>query len=317
MSTSPHHALTLPPVIAAPMAGGPSTPALANAVDFGFLALGTCSLKEAEDQLAQVNAPYGVNLFYPQADEPQLSDINAVAKELSVDVPSVDLTNGFAQKFALILSLDNPPAVVSSTFGCFTVGEIDALHERGIEAWVTVTNPRDAEIASRRGADRLVVQGPEAGGHRSTWSIFEEPDQRPLAQLLSAVQEVSELPLIAAGGARTSEDVADLIARGAQSVACGSAFLLADEAGTSQFNRELLEAGGSSISTRAFSGRYARGMETEFTRTHEDMAALYPYLNAMLKPRRAEQEYAYCLVGIDPERIHVGAASQLQETLLP
>ncbi|WP_018297517.1 nitronate monooxygenase [Corynebacterium lubricantis] len=309
----------LPHVLAAPMAGGPSTPELVDAVSFGFLAFGTCSVDDARAQLARTTGDYGVNLFSEQTEKPEDTDVESIAAELGVEVPTADLTCGYPAKFAAVLDAIDAgrgPRVVSTMFGCFPETDIQALHERGVEAWVNVTNPEDALTATQRGADKLVVQGPNAGGHRGTWSITAEPDWRSLPELFAAVREVTDLPLIAAGGVRTSSDIAQLIEFGAVAVMCGSAFLLADEAGTSEFNRELLAAGGSSTSTRAFSGRYARGLETTFTREHPDMPAIYPYLNAMLKPRRSDLDFAYCLVGEPAAQLHAGSAKGIEQRLL-
>lgn len=310
----------LPTVIAAPMAGGPSTPELVNAVQFGFLALGTCSVDDARDQMRRTRGSYGVNLFCPQQETPDHNAVQAMADELGVEVPVVDLSNGCEAKFAAVLSAideGHGPDAVSTMFGSLTTEQIDALHSRGVEAWATVTNTTDADTASRRGNDRLIVQGPKAGGHRGTWTIHDEPDQRQLPDLLQAVAAVTDLPLVAAGGARSSADAARLLAAGACSVACGSAFLLADEAGTSLFNRDLLAAGGSSISTRAFSGRYARGLATAFTDAHPNLPPIYPYLNPMLQGRREDVSYAYCLVGENPEALSAGPAHVIEQGLLP
>ncbi|GAB3939273.1 nitronate monooxygenase [Corynebacterium tapiri] len=286
------------PIIAAPMAGGPSTPELVRAVSeaggLGFLATGTVNANQAQAWMQQcAGLTYGVNVFMPQEPLEDLSEVRKLAAELGVsELPEVDFTCDFDAIFQAVLSAEHPPAVLSATFGCFSAEQIAALHERGIEAWVTVTRPEDAATATHRGADALIVQGPLAGGHRSTWTVEEEPDSRDLIDLLYACR--GSLPVIAAGGI-TRETLLD-VHQHSDAVALGSAFLLAAEAGTSSMNRQLLLAGGESVSTRAFSGRYARGLRTPFTDTH-DIGPVYPYLNALLKQRRTEPEYAYCLVG--------------------
>ena len=78
--------MEFPPVIAAPMAGGPSTPALVNAVSFGFIALGTCTVAEAREWLAACEPPFGANLFVPQL-EPLRDDVLTVANFLHQPVP--------------------------------------------------------------------------------------------------------------------------------------------------------------------------------------------------------------------------------------
>lgn len=285
------------------MAGGPTTPALVNAVAFGFLALGTCTPAQARQWLAQCQAPFGANLFMPQA-EPKLDDVSVTAQLLHTNVPAADVTSGFQEKFPLVL--EAAPAVVSSTFGAFTHEQVDQLHAVGSQAWVTVTSVSEAHQALH--ADGLIVQGPLAGGHRGTWDQRTEPGDASLGELLTQIVPLG-LPVIAAGGVRGPEDVDKLHALGAASVACGTAFLLADEAGTSERNRELLRSDAPSVSTRAFSGRYARGLETEFTRAHPDLPPIYPYL----RPMTLENDY--CLVGADRGELMEAPAAEIEAFL--
>ncbi|AJE32681.1 oxidoreductase [Corynebacterium humireducens NBRC 106098 = DSM 45392] len=314
--------MDIPQIIVAPMAGGPSSPALVDAAaaagSLGFLAPGGAPAALLEEQLAQVTGPYAVNLFTRQAPFESLADVRRVAGDRPL--PEVDLSNDFDAKFAAVLAAERPPVVVSATFGPFTREENDALHARGIHAWVTVTNPTDAVAAVEAGADALVVQGPDAGGHRSTWTVAEEPDTRPLPDLVRSVAAVVDVPLIAAGGIRDAEDVAAALALpGVVAVSCGSAFLLADEAGTSPLNRELLAAGGRSVASRAFSGRVARGLETDFTRNNPDIPPIYPYLVSLQAAERRERprELAYCLVGVGVEKLGGGPAAGILARLAP
>lgn len=307
------------PVIAAPMAGGPSIPRLVEAVaragGLGFLAGGTLPAEKFVPQLGEVDpaaGAWGVNLFARQNPYHSLGQVREVARLLEPyfaerglerpRVPEVDYDYGWDGKFAAVLDsarAGRGPAVVSCTFGRFTLEETAVLREVGIEAWVTVTHERDAVAAARAGADALVVQGPEAGGHRATWTVETLPDLRPLSALVAAVAEVTDLPLVAAGGLTTPRRVARALTwPGVAAVACGSAFLLSEEAGTSAANRQLLAAGEADTeTTRAFSGRHARGLETAFTRAHRELPPSYPQLNMMLKPLRGEPEFAYCLAG--------------------
>lgn len=285
------------------MAGGPTTPALVNAVTFGFLALGTCTPAQARQWLAQCQAPFGANLFVPQ-EEPLLDDVSVTAQLLHADVPTVDVTSGFQEKFALVL--EAAPAVVSSMFGAFTNEQVDQLHAVGAQAWVTVTSVSEAHQALH--ADGLIVQGSLAGGHRGTWDQRTEPGDASLGELLTQIVPLG-LPVIAAGGVRGPEDVDKLHALGAASVACGTAFLLTDEAGTSERNRELLRSDAPSVSTRAFSGRYARGLETAFTRAHPHLPPIYPYL----RPMTLENDY--CLVGADRGELMEAPAAEIEALL--
>ncbi|MCF4006806.1 nitronate monooxygenase [Corynebacterium uropygiale] len=325
------------PLVAAPMAGGPSTPELARAVSqaggLGFLALGTMSPEAARESLAQMTEgeqlPYGVNLFAPQETAPDPAAMEAVREELRPGfeeyglplppLPEPDLSNGWEEKFRAILEAKHPPAIASSTFGCFREEEIRTLHARGIEAWCTVTCEAEAAEAVRRGVDGLIVQGPDAGGHRGVWQVEDTPDARPLPQLTAVIADAHPgVPLIVAGGLGTPERIAEALSwPGVLAVAAGSAFLLSEEAGTSAANRRLLAAAAAehtaagqdpvepTLSTRAFSGRWARGLCTDYCRTHPDPAIppIYPALNALLGSLRAsaaergDDRWAYCLAG--------------------
>lgn len=162
----------------------------------------------------------------------------------------------------------------------------------------------------------LVVQGPAAGGHRGTWSVEEQPSGLGLGDLIETMSLAGvNAQLVASGGVRTADDAATLLRLPrVKAVSCGSAFLLADEAGTSEFNRRLLRAGGETVASRAFSGRVARGLETEFSRAHgDDVPAMYPLLNPLLAPLRGREDerMAYCLVGEDVDKLAAGSAAEI------
>ena len=295
--------MQLPKIITAPMAGGPSTPALVDAVSFGFLAFGTCSVTQAREELTEVRGDFGVNFFMPQQIAPDPRDVQALAAELGTEVPDVDLSCGFEEKFAL--ALEASPAVVSSTFGCFSEQAIQRAHEAGAQAWATVTNEEEAEAAVARGVDALVVQGVSAGGHRATWSPNDTPDPRDTLELVRALKGIG-VPIIAAGGARTPEDVDRLIEAGATAVSCGSVFLLTDEARTSPHNRDLLHSDRPAVASRAFSGRVAQGIQSAFTDAHPDLPPLYPYL----RPMTLDNDY--CLVGARRGTLPTGPAAAVE-----
>lgn len=311
-------------VIPAPMAGGPTTPELVHAAhavgSFGTLGLGSASIDSARTQIEQcAGIPFGVNLFCPQ--EPLADAHLAAARELaqaeSQPLPEPDYSFGFEEK--LELALRGGARVVWSMFGTFNADHVEQIHAAGAEAWTTVTTPTEATAAARSGVDVLCVQGPAAGGHRGTWDITATPDSRPLEELVSDVHAaVPDLPLIAAGGLRTADDIAVALSwPGVTACSCGSAFLLAREAGTSDYNRRLVRSGGRTVSTRAFSGRYARGLETDYTRSHPDLPPVYPLLNPVLKERRAQHDdaVAYCLVGTEVEKINGGTVADILNRL--
>jgi len=172
------------PIVQAPMAGGTSTPEMAIAVSgaggLGFVAAGYRSVEAMQADIAAVRlgttAPFGVNLFVPAPSLVPLDEeaLQRYADRLgpeaerygcAVGLPVQD-DDGWAAKIAALIT-DSVP-VVSVTFGCPSAQEILDLRAVGSEVWVTVTDVAEARAAAQRGADVLVLQGVEAGGHRGT-----------------------------------------------------------------------------------------------------------------------------------------------------
>ncbi|MFD8593470.1 nitronate monooxygenase [Kitasatospora sp. NPDC059646] len=290
------------PLIAAPMAGGPTTPELVAAVNgaggLGFLAAGYRTVDDTLEQIRRTreltNRPFGVNLFVPAAP----SDPGPVAayrerllpeaERWGVDLPAgtrVDRDDWEAKIEAL---LREPVAHVSYTFGLPGQDEADALRAAGIRQVGTVTSPDEARAATALGLDALVVQGPEAGGHRGTHRAEDTPGTLPLLELLAAVREVTPLPLIAAGGLGTGAAVAAALRAGASGAQLGTAYLRTDESGASPAHRRALVELPDTTVTRAFTGRPARALRNAFVARHDAHApAAYPEVHHLTQPLRA------------------------------
>jgi nitronate monooxygenase len=292
------------PIVLAPLAGGPTTPQLAAAVSeagaLGFLAAGYLTADALRDQIgrarALTRAPIGVNVFVPGRAPAAPEVVAAYAATLTADASAAGVTLGepwfedddWAAKIAL-LSAD-PPPVISFTFGCPEPAVITTLQEAGAEVWVTVSNPADALLAASAGADVLVVQGAEAGGHRG--SFRDDPAADPggfgLLALLQLVTAQTSLPLVAAGGISTGPGIAAVLTAGASAAQLGTAFLRCPEAGTSAVHRAAVAGSGETAMTRAFSGRLARGIRNQFMAAHSQAApAAYPEVHHLTAPLRA------------------------------
>jgi nitronate monooxygenase len=293
------------PVLAAPMAGGPSTPELVAAAGkagaFGFLAagyLGVEALAERIDRTrALTDAEFGVNLFVPGARSG--ADLSSYAERLRPEAQRLGTEPGkprwdddvYPAKLDLVVGRGVP--VVSFTFGAPPAEDVARLHEAGSKVLVTVTSPAEARQAAALGVDGLCVQGFEAGAHRGV--LTDDPDDAAggdLYGLLAALRLISaetDLPLVAAGGLVHGADVAAVLVAGAVAAQLGTAFLRADEAGTAQVHRDALVAARHSTAiTRAFSGRPARGLANRFLREHSAHApAAYPQVHHLSKPIRA------------------------------
>ena len=293
------------PLVLAPMAGGPSTPELAAAVTeaggLGFLAAGYLEPERLEEQLAATreltSGPIGVNLFVPgprtdgDAIEAYVSRLREWAGPSGAELGEPRWSDdGFGPKLELLLA--TPPAVVSFTFGCPERDLLERVRAAGAEAWVTVTSPEEAEQAARAGADALVVQGAEAGGHRASFADRPDLPMYGLLPLLQIVAASVDLPLVATGGIATGGAVAAALCAGARAAQVGTAFMLCPEAGTSDAHRAALRARGATGLTRAFTGRLARGIRNDFMRAHDDLAPIaYPELHYVTAPlRKAARE---------------------------
>jgi nitronate monooxygenase len=290
------------PIVLAPLAGGPSTPELAAAVSnaggLGFLATGYLKASDVATRLEAARGltsrPLGVNVFGrgapadPTGYESYVEHFKRWASQHGADVgePRYDDDDWDAK---IELLTNTPPEVVSFTFGCPPEEVVKRLHEAGPEVWVTVTSPDEAREAAMVGADVLVVQGAEAGGHRGS---FENRDELPvygLLPLLDLVSAAVELPLVASGGIATGRALAAALCAGAKAAQLGTVFMLATEAGTPAAHREALKAPGETVLTRAFTGRLARGIRNEFIAEHDDRAPVaYPELHYLTSPMRKQ-----------------------------
>jgi nitronate monooxygenase len=289
------------PIVLAPLAGDASTPELTAAVSeaggFGFLASGYLSPEALEERIARIreltDAPFGVNLFVPgdpNADTPGLGDyLRRVAQDASRHGAELGEAryddDSYPEKLELIGA--TKPAAVSFTFGCPDPNRIAGLAETGIGVWVTATTPGEAQAASEAGADALVLQGAEAGGHRAS---FTDTDDEPLSTLvlLRLVARRIRLPLIASGGLTDGPAVAAALVAGAAAAQLGTAFLRANEAGSESAYRDALLSESPTALTRAFSGRRARGIVNQFMSEHSDEApSAYPQIHHATSPMRA------------------------------
>jgi len=288
------------PIVLAPLAGGPSTPELAAAVNeaggFGFLAAGYLSAEELARRIARLrelsDKPFGVNLFVPSAPTdpaafaPYVELVVAEAEAAGLPVGEPTYTDDAWDAKLDVLASD-PPALVSLTFDCPSPEVIARIKAAGSEVWVTVTTPDEAETAKAAGADGVALQGGEAGGHRGT---FVNAPGMPTYSVLALLQLTADLglPRMAAGGLMTGGAVAAVLRAGAAAAVLGTAFLRCPEAGTSQPHREALTSGRPTRLTQSFSGRMARGIVNDFMARHDGHAvAAYPEINSLTSPLRA------------------------------
>lgn len=327
-------------LVVAPMAGGPSTPALVTAASragaIGFLPAGYQSPEAVETAVRTVAAasvPYGLNIFVPF---PPITDPGPIeryrralageAERYGVELPGVRLhdDDSFAAKVELAVAF--APPFVSFTFGVPDRAVVAALRAAGVTVLITVTRAAEALAAVTAGPDALIVQSGAAGGHASTTRPAEYRGDTEVGSLVRAVRSAVDLPLVAAGGISSPAAVAEAFAAGATAVQCGTAFLLADEAGTRPAQRAAMMSGRyrDTVVTRAFTGQPARALRNRFTEQYGDIAPLgYPAIHHLTAPIRAaaaaagDAEALNLWAGTAHASARPAPAAQIIDSLMP
>lgn len=310
------------PVIGAPMAGGASTPALVRAVTaaggFGFLPAGYRSAEAVAADLADLAAtgtPFGVNLFVPGPPDIDETTFRAYARRISaegepygLDLAGAPLTHDddqWSDKIDLLVR--HPVPMVSFTFGLPDAAALAALRRAGTRTLVTVTSVAEALAARDLGVDGLIAQGTEAGGHSGVHDPRQPASPTSTRPLVRDLVAATGLPVLAAGGVAGPGDVRDLIAVGATGVVVGTLLLRTDESGANRTHRDALAdpARTTTVITRAFTGRPARGLRNMFIDRYEPAAPLgYPELHHLTRGMRA----AAAAAG-HPDRVHLWAGT--------
>jgi len=294
------------PIILAPMAGGPSTPELAAAVSSagGLGSLGAAYMTPVEitQAVARVRAltdkPFAINLFTggrglggtvdPRPMLDLLSQIHAHFKLPQPEVPKVPADPLDEQLEAVA---DTRPAAFSFTFGIPSAGAIARLKALGIVIMGTATTVEEGRLLAQAGADAIIAQGSEAGGHRGTFAGAFETAMVPTLDLVRGIAAIVPLPVIASGGLMDGREIAQAMQAGASAAQLGTAFLPCPECGAAEaYKRAILDAReDTTVITRAFSGRPARGLANEFIARlagHEDTILPYPMQNMLTRAMR-------------------------------
>lgn len=334
-------------IIAAPMAGGTSTPAFVTAVHqaggLGFLAAGYKSVAAMQADIhatRESGARFGMNVFVP--DPAQLApsasalaeieeyrqQLRADAARYGVELPSPRLDDDDEWQAKIEALLTDPVELVSFTFGLPGADVVRALQRAGTAVLSTVTSAAEARQAAEQGVDALVVQHGCAGGHSAAFlpasgshaaggqTAGESGTSAPAttaattAELVAAVRSAVALPLVAAGGIMDAAGVQRVLAAGAEAAQLGTALLRTEESGARQLHKDALASPRFTRTalTRAFTGREARALVNEFVLDHPDAPQAYPAVHHLTAPLRA----AAAAAG-DAERLNLWAGTGWQQ----
>ncbi|GHD98760.1 nitronate monooxygenase [Streptomyces alanosinicus] len=294
------------PIVQAPMAGGVSVPRLAAAVSeaggLGFLAAGYKTADGMYQEIKQLRGltsrPFGVNVFIPQPEQSESGAVEVYAHQLAGEAawyetelgdPDSGRDDGYDAKLAVLL--DNPVPVVSFHFGVPSREVLDKLRRAGTFTLVTATSAEEARAVEQAGADAVIAQGVEAGGHQGTHRDVPENDGSGtgLLSLVAQIREAVGIPVVAAGGIMRGSQIAAVLAAGASAAQLGTAFLATPESGAHALHKQALTNPLFTRTelTRAFSGRPARALVNRFVREHGPYApAAYPEVNHLTSPLR-------------------------------
>ncbi|MFF4959643.1 nitronate monooxygenase [Streptomyces sp. NPDC001222] len=294
------------PIVQAPMAGGVSVPQLAAAVSeaggLGFLAAGYKTADGMYQEIKQLRGltgrPFGVNVFVPQPDLADPAAVEVYAEQLAGEAtwykaglgdPDSGRDDGYDAKLAVLL--DDPVPAVSFHFGVPAPSVLQSLRRAGTFTLVGATTAEEALAVQEAGADAVIAQGVEAGGHQCTHRDSAENDGSGigLLTLVAQIREAVRIPIVAAGGLMRGSQIAAVLAAGANAAQLGTAFLATPESGAHPLHKQALTDPlfVRTELTRAFSGRPARALVNRFMREHGPYApAAYPEINHLTSPLR-------------------------------
>jgi nitronate monooxygenase len=286
------------PVIQAPMAGGITTPALVSEVSnagglgsFGF-AYSPPETISHDLKLAQsqTQGPINTNFFLFQdvklpdskTIERVIDSLHELAPDINFVVPKPPFYPDLEMQLEPVWQLR--PAVLSFHFGIPSESVMQRARALNIAIGITATSLEEALKIERSGANFIVAQGIEAGGHRGRFETEGMDDRLSNPDLLLQLVKRCTIPVVAAGGIMDGRDIRKALERGASAVQMGTAFLCCTESGASSEYKALLLAENPrpSIFTKGFSGRWARGVENAFTRHMEGKPTLpFPIQNTL------------------------------------
>jgi nitronate monooxygenase len=320
------------PILLAPMAGA-SVPTLSIAVSQagGLGACGALLMKPdeiiawAEEFRHGSDGPFQINLWIPDPPPQRNASQEARVREFLANWGPAPPENAgdaippdFDEQCEALLAVS--PPIVSSIMGLYPPRFVARLKERGMAWFATISTVAEARAAEKAGADVIVAQGMEAGGHRGCFDADRaDREQVGLFALVPAVRDAVKLPLVAAGGIADGRGLAAALVLGADAVQIGTAFLVCPEAKIHPAWAKALEAAApeDTVISKVFSGRAARSLATEYVRAATSAVAPppapYPVQRGLTSAMRAE---AYKTGDVQRMQAWAGQSARLAHAIL-
>ncbi len=314
-------ALRWPVIVQAPMAGGITTPQLVAAVakngGLGSFATGYLKNNEILKGLTEIRAltdkPFSANVFVPTLNrstnkcdtEAYIQIINKFRTKVGLpDIDSQHSMQFLEEKIGdtIDILIEQKVKAVSFTFGIPSEELICKLKKNGVYLFATANSLEEARLIEHAGFDAIVVQGYEAGGHRGGFLTKVEYSEIGLFSLVPQISEAVKCPVIACGGIMDGRGVLASLILGASAVQLGTAFLAVKESGASKKYKDELEIARTrdfdvTTLTNAYTGKFARGIRTEFSDEIEANVKRIPEypvahgLSTQLRKRASEINY--------------------------
>jgi len=296
------------PIIQAPMGGGFTPPALvaacSNAGALGSLGapyMSGAQITEAAAAIRKLDSkPFNINVFaggYAAKNDIDPAPMLALLAEIhaSYGMPPPSLpplpSSPLAEQIDAVLQAR--PAVFSFAFGIPPSDSLARMKTLGIVLLGTATTVEEGRLLEAAGVDAVVAQGLEAGAHRGTFTVAFEDAMVPTLELVRGITAVVKIPVIASGGLMDGRDIVAALKAGAAAAQLGTAFMPCPEAGTPAAHKQaLLDARkDTTVVTRAFSGRHARGLTNEYIQRfkgRENIILPFRLQNDLTRPMRTE-----------------------------
>lgn len=301
------------PIIQAPMAGVQNWELAAAVSNSGGLGSIPCGMLTLEQVLSEIShfkqhsdKNYNLNFFcheMPVIDHQALKvwqeELAPYYQSYSVSPPSdiSGLRTPFNAEYADVLQPIQPP-IISFHFGLPSQALVKRIKSWGTVIISTATTVEEGLWLQENGADVVIAQGREAGGHRGMFLTSDPLTQVSTTELLESLKHELSMPVVAAGGIATHVEVREMMNLGASGVQVGTSYLLCDEAKTTALHRQaILSKSRTTALTNIFSGRLARGITNKvmedlgFT---TDKAPQFPYASVAMAPLRSKAEALGC-----------------------
>jgi len=327
------------PIVLGPMAGGAGSPALVGAVSnagglgtFGAAYLTPQQILDTAKEIRGLTSkPIALYLFAGGYEPdrvvepgPMLAVVTKAHGRLGLAPPVLppNPVSPFDAQLEAIIAAK--PALFSFTFGVPSAGQIARVQKAGIPVCGTATTVEEAKVLAAAGVDAIAAQGEEAGAHRGTFLRSAEESMVPTYDLVRDVFAATKLPVFASGGLMDGADIRRAFEAGAQGAQLGTAFLLCPESGIQDAYRDALrKREDTTVITRVFSGRAARGLRNTFIDQCDGVPVLpFRQQNDLTRPMRTESgkkglpDYISLWAGRGVTRMREMPAAEMVRTLV-